>query len=53
MIFNKSQKGDIVDFKIRITPNSLPDCKPRGRLRKKPTLLGTEPDQLIIPKITR
>ena len=53
MIFDKSQKEDMIDLKIRITPNSLPDRKPRGRSRKELALLGTELDQPIIPKITR
>src|SRR5271167_1406191 len=36
IIFNESQKGGTVDLRVRTTPNTLPDRKPRGRPRKDP-----------------
>jgi hypothetical protein len=34
IIFDESQKGGIVNLRVRMTPNTLPDQKPRGRPRK-------------------
>lgn len=36
IIFDESQKGGTVDLRVRTTPNTLPDRKPRGRPRKDP-----------------
>ncbi len=35
VIFNKSIKGEIINFKIYITPNILLDYNSRGKLRKE------------------
>jgi hypothetical protein len=45
MVFDESQRGGTVDLRIRTTPNTLPDRKPRGRPRKNPAADAPMPNR--------